>query len=123
MHVFVIDDEGDQLWLVREYLEQARFKVTTANTGKTVLEEIRKTKFDLIILDISIPDTDTFALFCEIKEKYPTIPILIYTGLDNGLGEQPKLDKWKQQSDAFLVKSFNLNDLVEQVKLLFSAKC
>ena len=51
--------------------------VKEASNGKEVLEELRKNAFDIVVLDLNLPDRNGYDLLIELKQRYPKLPILI----------------------------------------------
>jgi len=51
--------------------------VKEASNGKEVLEELRKNAFDIVVLDLNLPDRNGYDLLIDLKQKYPKLPILI----------------------------------------------
>src|SRR3989338_5643620 len=79
--ILVIEDEKNILELVQYNLEQAGFRVQTANRGDLGLDLARKSKCDLIILDLMLPEIDGIEI-CKIlkqNEKARHIPIVMLT--------------------------------------------
>ena len=54
-HILVVDDDNDIRNLVKQYLDQNNFLVTTAKSAEDALEKVKIVKFDLIVLDIMMP--------------------------------------------------------------------
>jgi len=68
MNVLIVDDEEDNLILLKRYLKNEPFKVTTATNGVEALEEARKTEFGIILMDLEMPVKDGYDTVEEIKE-------------------------------------------------------
>lgn len=81
--ILVVDDDPDILEAVKTVLESRDYAVATAKNGEEGLEMIRKSKPDLLILDLLMPKKDGFAVCRELKEhpKYADLPILILTSV------------------------------------------
>ncbi len=78
--ILVIDDEADICLILKRFLSKNGFDVTTAHTGKDGLEALKKTKFDLIISDYRLPDSDGLNLLKQMKEIYQEAKVIIITG-------------------------------------------
>mgnify|MGYP001223148877 FL=1 len=68
-HILVVDDDDGIRNLVKEYLNQHEFLVTTANSAEDAFEKVKIMKFDLIVLDIMMPGKSGLE-FTKEKKKY-----------------------------------------------------
>lgn len=75
--ILIVEDEKKIADIVRSYLERDGFKVTIAGTGQTALNLI-KNNFDLIILDLMLPDIDGETICTSIRE-FSDVPIIMLT--------------------------------------------
>lgn len=101
-HILVVDDEKDIANLVAVYLKNEGFDVTTALTGKDALAHIDRTRFDLAVLDVMLPDTDGFKLCAYIREKYQ-YPIIMLTAKGEA---QDKINGLATGADDYVTKPF-----------------
>ena len=113
--ILLIDDEKYALELIEIYLRDEGFEVLTACTEQEAIKKFEKENPDLVIIDIQMHGTDTLGLLRKIKKKR-MLPIITHTGFDY----QSKLADWKNETDAFVVKSFDLDELIKQVKKLLA---
>ncbi len=67
--VLVVDDEPDVLELAAKILTDAGAQVSTSGSARGALELVNQRAFDLLILDIAMPDTDGYALLCDIRAR------------------------------------------------------
>ena len=77
-HILVVDDDDGIRDLVKQYLIQNNFVVTTANSAEDASEKIGVVKFDLIVLDIMMPGKSGLEFTIENKKKLNT-PIILLT--------------------------------------------
>lgn len=112
--ILVVEDEREIADLIRFYLEQAGFDVTIAATAAEALRSARAGLFDLITLDILLPDSDGYAVLREIKSDsaLSAVPVLLVSILPNdgqgtGLG-----------AAAVLTKPLEKQELLDQVHQL-----
>lgn len=81
MRVLLVDDESALLDLGKLYLEKTRgFSVHTALTGANALRMMQETPFDVIVSDYLMPGMDGISLLKTVRETWPTIPFIIFTG-------------------------------------------
>jgi len=80
-HVLVVDDEEDIRFLLRRILEKANYGVSEAENAQKALKLLSENKFDLILLDVMMPDMDGVELSRKIREdeKLKNIPIIMLT--------------------------------------------
>jgi CheY-like chemotaxis protein len=85
LHILVVDDNADSLFLTTCVLESYDVQVTTATSGAEALEIVKKLKFDMLIFDIAMPDMDGFSLLKQIRNneltENRTIPAIALTAL------------------------------------------
>ncbi len=113
--ILVVEDEKNIVELVKYNLEQEGFRVTTALKGNLGLEEARKGKADLIILDLMLPEIDGIEI-CKIlkqNEKTSLIPIIMLTAKTQ---ETDKVLGLELGADDYLTKPFSPRELVARVK-------
>jgi len=87
--VLIIDDDENMLFLLKEILSDAKYKVFTAKSGKEGIEQAKKLCPDIIILDIMMPELDGLATILKMKSKEETrsIPIIMCTAVKEGEDE------------------------------------
>jgi two-component system, response regulator, stage 0 sporulation protein F len=111
--ILVVDDEENIRQLYREEFEEMGFEVATVPDGARALEKMDAAKFDLVTLDMRMPDMDGIETLRKMKEKDRALPIIICTAY-----EEYKQDFASWISDAYIVKSADMTLLRETVKKL-----
>ena len=112
--VLAVDDEVNILELLKLYLSREGLKVQTANSGSEALLKMEAANFDLIILDIMLPDTDGFELCRQIRKK-SNIPIIMLTARKDDID---KIIGLELGADDYLTKPFNPREMVARVKAI-----
>ena len=111
-HILVVDDDDGIRELVKQYLNQNNFLVSTANSAEYALEKIQVIKFDLIILDIMMPGKSGLEFTIENKKKINT-PIILLTAK----GEASERVKGLEVgADDYLPKPFEPKELILRIK-------
>jgi DNA-binding response OmpR family regulator len=85
--ILVVEDEPDQLELLKEQFKQEGFAIATASNGLDAVRKARSLMPDLILLDVMLPELDGFGV-CEVLRQDDTtadIPIIMVTGLPGQL--------------------------------------
>ncbi len=109
--ILVVDDEDNIRELYKEEFTEMGYEVTEVKDGIEALAAIDKVKFDLVTLDMRMPDMDGIETLRRMKEKDKTLPVIICTAY-----EEYKHDFGSWCSDAYVVKSSDMSQLRETVK-------
>ncbi|GGH13798.1 sigma-54-dependent transcriptional regulator [Pedobacter zeae] len=78
--VLIVDDEISIGLLLSKFLTKNGFEVSNVTTGRGVLQILEKEKFDLVLCDYRLDDTDGKEILIHIKENYPATGVIIITG-------------------------------------------
>lgn len=114
--ILVIDDDASIRDMLCSYLQSNGFSVVTASTGAEALRQCQNEKFDLITLDIVLPDADGLDLLANIRSLAPDTPIIIATGNDP---DQVLINTAKRRgASGFASKTAPLKELLSQVQAL-----
>ncbi|QZY86400.1 response regulator transcription factor [Exiguobacterium acetylicum] len=115
MHILVVDDEASIRHLVKLQLELDGQTVETAADGAAALALQETQTFDLIVLDLMLPDTTGFDLIPKLRLTTPDLPILMLTARDQ---MNDKIIGLQLGADDYMTKPFNGTELVLRVKNL-----
>jgi two-component system, OmpR family, response regulator len=110
--IMVIDDEVATRRLVSFTLKSLGVTVEGAGDGTTALQLAAEHDFDLVLVDINLPDIDGFTLFQQLRTQLPEIPMLLFTARNN-----PDDEAYAQELGAagFLYKPFSTQELRQLV--------
>jgi len=113
--ILVVDDEADLVETVRFPLELDGYNVLVSYNGEDALNQARKEKPDLIILDLMLPKLDGYKVCRLLKfdERYKHIPILMLTAKTQ---EKDKILGMETGADEYITKPFEMDDLIKKVK-------
>ena len=78
-HILIIDDENGLRQTMARILQRAEYEVTTAANGKEALTLVQEHPFDLVYLDIRMPDVSGLELLKTIHAKFPDLPVVLFT--------------------------------------------
>ena len=78
--ILVVDDDDMIRTLFQQTLEEEGHTVVTAGTGEEGIESVKRWDFDLVFLDLKMPEMDGAELFKQIKSTRPELPVTIVTG-------------------------------------------
>ena len=111
-HILVVDDDDGIRELVKQYLNQNNFLVSTAYSAEDALEKIQVIKFDLIILDIMMPGKSGLEFTIENKKKINT-PIILLTAKGEASERVKGLEVGAYD---YLPKPFEPKELILRIK-------
>ncbi len=110
--ILIIEDEESIAELEKDYLELSDFEVETENNGRTGLDRALKEEWDLIILDLMLPDVDGFKICEEIRAAKNTPVIIVSAKKD----DVDKIHGLGLGADDYMTKPFSPSELVARVK-------
>ena len=79
-NILVVDDDLSVCAHLKDLLSQKRYKVVTADCGREAIKSVNRTAFDLVLLDLSLPDLEGYKVMDHIKQKSPESIVIIITG-------------------------------------------
>lgn len=120
-NVLVIDDSKLNRAIVKKTLTGAGFNVSEASNGLEGLEILKKQKFDLVLVDIIMPQLDGFGFIEQFKTnlKNEFIPVILMTGSED---LNTKIKGLNIGADDYLIKPLNENELLARVNSLLRLK-
>lgn len=114
--ILIVDDEPGIIKMLETILRKEGYtSISCAFTGKEAMEKIRRQTFDLIVLDVMLPDTDGFRLCQEIRQ-HTTVPVLFLTARSSDLD---KLTGLGIGGDDYITKPFNPLEVVARINVQF----
>jgi two-component system phosphate regulon response regulator PhoB/two-component system alkaline phosphatase synthesis response regulator PhoP len=119
--IAVVDDEPDILELVSIHLKKANFTVETFQEADGFFRFLNKTRPDLLILDLMLPDSDGMDIcrYMKKKEQFSSIPIIMLTAKTD---ETDKVLGLEMGADDYITKPFSPRELVARVKAVLRRK-
>ena len=114
-HIMVIDDEDHIRHLYKEELTDNGHEVTLAGNAQEALEKIKSGKFDVVILDIKLGDTNGLDLLCHIHQQAPGLPVILCTAYDSF-----REDDQAVIATDYVVKSSDLTELKTKISKILS---
>jgi len=115
MRILLVEDEENIRTLVKLNLELEDFEVIATDNGKGAIKFFKEQHFDLIILDVMLPEMDGFQICEQIRLTNMEVPIIFLTAKD---GPSDRIAGLKRGADDYLTKPFNLEELLLRVKNL-----
>ena len=115
MRLLVVEDEEKLAQLVKRALEAERFSVDVAHDGREGLELATSFDYDLLILDLLLPQMDGGEILRRVRRGNPRVPVLILTAKDAVVD---KVAHFEAGADDYLTKPFAMAELIVRVKAL-----
>lgn len=115
-HILVVDDEPKIRSMIRKYAEFENYKVTEAEDGMEAVDLCRSIDFDLVIMDVMIPELDGFSAAREIL-KIKDIPIIMLSARGE---EYDKIHGFEVGVDDYVVKPFSPRELMMRINAVIN---
>ncbi|MBI2774035.1 MAG: response regulator transcription factor [Chloroflexi bacterium] len=110
--ILVVDDEPAILRLVRTNLRAHGYQVETAETGAEAVEKHQRSRPDLVLLDLNLPDIDGAEVIARIRERAAT-PVIVLSVRD---AEREKVAALDAGADDYMTKPFGADELLARVR-------
>ncbi|MEP7265416.1 MAG: response regulator transcription factor [Bacteroidota bacterium] len=113
--ILLVEDEQSLADTIKLNLELEGNKVVTANDGKKALKAFKTERFNLVILDVMLPEMDGFTVCEAIRLENADIPILMLTAKNSS---SDRVNGLRKGADDYLTKPFNLEELLLRIQNL-----
>jgi DNA-binding response OmpR family regulator len=113
--VLVVDDDPTVSEVVHSYLDRAGLQVTRAADGVTALDVARRTRPDLVVLDLMLPGMSGLDVCRRLREVRPDVAVVMLTALGE---ESDRIVGLETGADDYLVKPFSVGELLARVRAL-----
>jgi two-component system, OmpR family, copper resistance phosphate regulon response regulator CusR len=115
MKVLLVEDEERMVSFIRKGISAEGYEIEVAFDGRTGLSLFRRDSYDIIILDVNLPQINGFELCRLIRADNETVPVLMLTALDS-LAD--KADGFNAGADDYLAKPFEFQELLLRIRAL-----
>ena len=115
--ILIVEDDESQRLLYQEELQEEGYEVVLAKSGKEALKCLEESLFDLIVLDIRMPEMDGIEALGKIASRYKKIPVILHTAYPEYRNQSTA-----SLAGAFVLKSSDLSLLKKTVKELLEGK-
>ncbi len=114
--VLIVEDEPDIARLVRSHLNDIGCDADIAGDGATAMQRFNGGDYQLVVLDLMLPDTDGLSLCRQMRQSGDYLPILMLTAKS---GELDRVLGLEMGADDYLSKPFSIAELLARIKALF----
>jgi len=111
-NILIVDDDKDIVNLIKDILEDEGYAVNSAFNGLDALKLIASNKFELLIIDIMLPDINGYEICKKIRDDV-TAPIIILSAKNKAMD---KVIGFELGADDYITKPFDDNELIARVK-------
>ena len=115
MQILLAEDDVRLSASLSETLTTQRYRVDAVKDGESAWERASMFSYNLILLDVTLPKLDGMKLCQRLRDHGYTFPVLMLTARDTSLDKIAGLDSG---ADAYMVKPFNLQELLAQIRAL-----
>jgi DNA-binding response OmpR family regulator len=112
-HVLVVDDEVRVVTMLRRLLTQEGHSVTSASNGALALEQLASDEFDLVLLDLRMPQCSGHKVLATMRERADTTPVLVLSAVNDVATRVESLDLGAVD---FVTKPFHTSELMARVR-------
>ena len=119
--ILAVDDEPDLTMICSLALQYHGFKVDTFNDAQEALSNFKPDYYDLVILDIKMPNIDGFELYDKIKERDDKVKICFLTASELYYEEFRKKEYSALDKNLFLKKPIDNDDLLKEVNKIMKS--
>ena len=115
MHVLIVEDEPEMAQLLAKGLREEQFEISVARDGRSALEKSGQTAFDVILLDVMLPQMDGLEVARQLRRREQETPVLMLTARDALPDIVRGLDAG---ADDYLTKPFSFVELLARIRAL-----
>ena len=114
--ILIVDDEPNIVTLISRYAQREGYDIVTASDGREAIDKCLTDNFDVIIMDVMMPDTDGFTACKKIKE-FKDIPVIMLSARGT---EFDKLFGFEVGVDDYVTKPFSPVELMARIRVILS---
>lgn len=120
-HILVVDDNAVNRLLLRRNLEQESYRVTEAESGEEALEKLSQNHFDLMLLDIVMPEMSGLEVLEQVRKQFDqnTLPVIMATSVDES---KDMVSALNLGANDYITKPFDYSVLSARVKTQLNLK-
>jgi len=115
--ILLVDDEKNILKLYQRDLTDEGYEVTTADSAAQAMEELGKKEFDLVVLDIRMPDEDGISALEKMMAKKRDLPVILHTAYSN---YKDNFLTWLAED--YVIKSSDMGELKKRIARILKKK-
>lgn len=114
-HILIVEDLPQARELLKEIISSRGYSVVTARDGREAISAVRKNSFDLVFLDLRLPEINGVEVFKKVREISPDIPVVIISSHPEDLLSGQSKSAWPEM---VISKPFKLSQIREALNLI-----
>ena len=119
IRILIVEDDLDLGNLLKQYLELNQFQVHRVFNGIEARKELKNNRFDILILDVMMPEEDGFTLAEKIQKQFPELPFLFVTARKL---KEDVLRGLRLGADDYITKPFDADELILRIQNILKRK-
>jgi CheY-like chemotaxis protein len=119
--ILVVDDNTDNVEILRAFLESRGFTIVEARDGRTALAKMEEVKPDLVLLDVMMPGMDGWEV-CRVIKQHPQLGDTKVVMVTAKGGFEDKFEGLRSGADDYVVKPVDFKDLMGKVERNLAAR-
>ncbi len=119
MRVLLVEDDGMIGEAIQDALKDAAYAVDWVCDGRAALTSLACQHYDVLLLDLGLPDKDGFSVLTALRGKGNTLPVLIITARD---ALEDRLKGLDSGADDYLLKPFDISELLARIRAVLRRK-
>ncbi len=112
--ILFAEDDSSLAFIVKDTLEDEGYKVVHCADGQTAIDTFDKTKFDICLLDIMMPNKDGYTVAKKIRQQTDVMPILFLSTKNQ---EEDRLKGYDSGADDYIAKPFSMPELLKKIEV------
>ena len=112
--ILFAEDDSSLAFIVKDTLEDEGYKVVHCADGQTAIESFDKTKFDICLLDIMMPNKDGYSVAKKIRQQTDVMPVLFLSTKNQ---EEDRLKGYDTGADDYISKPFSMPELLKKIEV------
>ena len=112
LSLLLVDDDVELSAMLQEFIREAGHQLDAAFTGKDGLERILRCSYDLVLLDIMLPQIDGISLLQQVRKR-STVPVILLTART---GQQDRIQGLNAGADDYVAKPFDADELYARIR-------
>jgi len=117
MRILIIEDNARLSEAIAGCVAKSGFEVSAVHTGRDAIAVVKARPYDLLILDLGLPDMDGLAVLRDIRARKNCVPVLILTARDS---VSDRIKSMNNGADDYMLKPFVPEELVQKIRALLS---
>ena len=119
--ILVVDDNTDNVEILRAFLESRGFTIAEARDGREALSRMEEVRPDLVLLDVMMPGMDGWEV-CRVIKQHPQLGDTRVVMVTAKGGFEDKMEGLRSQADDYVVKPVDFKELMDKVERNLAAR-